>query len=204
VAGSSISDRSLKQSLSEDVARVASWIASYFTSITIDPLLGVAISLSFTSLMVLRKLGMIIKKRKISNFLRDVQEEIISLDLEIEKIKKELSYLSQAREKVADEARKISLEDEIRATRLRLKSAEDRKLYLEALLRSLKVIESLRHKYGDEVDKIFDKVVDLSVKASEGELKEKEINDVVRRLSSLTDVPDFPYLLLEVAKEKLG
>ncbi|MEM4830197.1 MAG: hypothetical protein QW417_05065 [Zestosphaera sp.] len=204
MAGSSISDRSLKQSLSEDVARVASWLASYFTGITIDPLLGVAISLSFASLMVLRKLGMFVKKRKISNFLRDVQEEIISLDLEIEKIKKELSYWSQAREKVADEARKISLEDEISATRLRLKSAEDRKLYLEALLRSLKVIESLRYKYGDEIDEIFDKVVDLSVKASEGELKEKEINDVVRRLSSLTDVPDFPYLLLEVVKEKLG
>ncbi|MEM1646435.1 MAG: hypothetical protein QXL96_11385 [Ignisphaera sp.] len=105
---------------------------------------------------------------------------------------------------VGDESKKISIEDQLRTDANRLKELTSIKLYFETLIRAIQVIEPLRHVHGNKIDKIYDRIIDLSNKASDGKISEKEVNEIINRFSSLIDgVPEFPYILLEVAEEKL-
>jgi len=196
--------RVIKESVVEGVVRISSWIVTQLATYIISPKLGSAISLAIVSVFALRKFGVAIKMRSRENFLEYVKNKIIELEMEIDSIKKKISILNQAYGEVGDESKKISIEDQLRTDASRLKELTSIKLYFETLIRAIQVIEPLRHIHGDRIDKIYDRIIDLSNKASDGKISEKEVNEIINRFSSLIDgVPEFPYILLEVAEEKL-
>lgn len=188
----------------EGLVKLGAWLTTQVISRAVSPTLGLAVSLAMVSYFALRKIGIAIKMYDRKNFLETVKEEIIKLELKIDKINEKISILKQAYMEVNDEAKKNSIEEQIRADTICLKNITNRKLYLETLMRAIQVIESYRHEHGDKVDELIDKVIDLSEKATEGKISEKEVNEVITKFSSLIDSePDFPYVLLTVAEEKL-
>ncbi|MEM4061957.1 MAG: hypothetical protein QXY11_03780 [Desulfurococcaceae archaeon] len=188
----------------EGLVKLGAWLTTQVISRAVSPTLGLAVSLAMVSYFALRKIGIAIKMYDRKNFLETVKNEIIKLELKIDKINEKISILKQAYMEVNDEAKKNSIEEQIRADTICLKNITNRKLYLETLMRAIQVIESYRHEHGDKVDELIDKVIDLSEKATEGKISEKEVNEVITKFSSLIDSePDFPYVLLTVAEEKL-
>ena|GEM_PF-2505431 len=194
----------VKKNVIESLVKLNTWITSQVVSRVVSPNLGLAISIALVSFFALRKIGVAIALHDRNKFFETVKSEIIKLELKIDKINEKISILKQAYMEVDEEIKKSSLEEQIRADTICLKKITNRKQYLEALVRAIQVIESCRHEYGDKVDKIYDKIIDLSEKAVEGKISEKEVNEVIAEFSSLIDSePEFPYILLTIAEEKL-
>ncbi|MEM1668774.1 MAG: hypothetical protein QXM53_08970, partial [Thermofilaceae archaeon] len=162
----------------EGLVKLGAWLTTQVISRAVSPTLGLAVSLAMVSYFALRKIGIAIKMYDRKNFLETVKNEIIKLELKIDKINEKISILKQAYMEVNDEAKKNSIEEQIRADTICLKNITNRKLYLETLMRAIQVIESYRHEHGDKVDELIDKVIDLSEKATEGKISEKEVNEV--------------------------
>lgn len=196
--------RSLREIFAEDVARIGGWITSQLVTHMVSPTLGLATSIAFISLFALRRIGIAIRNRGREGFLEYVRSEIESLQIEIDRIKEHISRLRQAYKDVKEEDKKISFEKQLEAEESRLRELVNIRLYFESLLSAIRVIEPLRHVHGDKVDKVYDRIIELSIRASEGRIGEKDLNDVIDRIGRLVDsVPDFPYILLEVARERL-
>lgn len=194
----------VKENIVDALSRIASWIMTQLATYMLNPMVGTALSLSFVSIFALRKLKKVYEIRKKENFLEYVKNEIIELEMKIEGVEKKISLLKQAYKDVKEEHKRISFEEQLRTEMNRLKELLDTKYYFETIMRSIQIIEPLRHKYGDKVDEIYSKVIDLANKASEGKITDKDVKEVINKLSYLMDnTPDFSQTLLEVAEEKL-
>lgn len=194
----------VKENIVDALSRIASWIMTQLATYMLNPMVGSALSLSFISIFALRKLKKAYEIRKKENFLEYVKNEIIELEMKIEGVEKKISLLKQAYKDVKEEHKRISFEEQLRTEMNRLKELLDTKYYFETIMRSIQIIEPLRHIYGDKVDEIYSKVIDLANKASEGKVTDKDVKEVINKLGYLMDnTPDFSQTLLEVAEEKL-
>lgn len=197
--------RSLKHSLKEELLRLGTKISAMIVGAVIDPRLGLALSIVTTSIIGLRKLGVFIKKRRLSEHMEDLKTEIPMLEKEYEDRIKEKEYQETTLRETKDELKRILIKNRVEAIMLELKNIIDRRCYDESLLCALKFIESLRYKYGEEVDKVYEKTIELSIKASEGKLKDEEVNEIIEKIKDLMDKQsDFPSVLLMIAKEELS
>lgn len=207
MAPSTSNASSIKENVIEGISKIASWITTQLATYMLDPKVGTALSLIFISIFALRKFKKAIiirKKEKFIKYIERVKNKIIELQSEIEKSGKLIPMLQQAHSDVKEEYKRISIEEQLRTEDIRLKELVSIKLYYETILRAIRVVEPLRHKHGDKVDEIYQKIIDLSNKAVEGKITEKDVKKVIEIFDSLIDnVPDFPQVLLEIAEEKL-
>lgn len=205
MGGSENHPSEFKKSLLEGMSMLSRWIVSQLASLAISPLVGMALSIIFVSVFALMKFKRAFDIRRVQNFYEYVENKVIELELEIRKVEESISLLQDALKSVREEHRKISFEEQLRAETANLKQLVDIKLYYESLLGALRVVESQRHVYGDKVDEMLSKIVDLAIKASEGKVDDKGLKELVERFGNMIDnVPDFPSILLEVVDEKLG
>lgn len=190
--------------VNEALFAIGKWISVQLFTYGIAPIAGSALSILFTSTFALIKLRRAMRLREKQSFLEYVENEIITLEDEIRKLEEKISLVKDAYQTIKEEHRKISFEEELRTLLNQLRELVNIKLYFESIRRSLQVIEPLRHLYGDKIDEIYFKVIDLADKAVEGRVKDKELRDLIDKISYYLDsIPDFPQILLEVAEENL-
>lgn len=193
-----------RENVKECLFALGRLISAQLTTYTISPIVGSAISVILTSIFALNKLRKAIRLSKKQNFLDYVEKEIIIIEDEIRRLEEKISMLKEIYQGIKEEHRKISLEEQLRVLLNQLKELVKIKLYFESIKRSLQVIEPLRHLYGDKIDEIYFKVMDLANKASEGKIKEKEIKELIDKVDYYMDnIPDFPQILLETTEENL-
>lgn len=205
MANSSDAPKPLREIVSEAVARIGGWAVSQLATYMMSPKLGLAVSIAVVSILALRRAGVAIRMRKREKLLEYVRDKVVDIQLEIDQVKERISLLNQAYRDVKEEDKKVSIERQLETAKCRLEKLNKIKSYFESLLNAIESIEPLRHIYGDEVDKVYEKISELSVKASEGKISEEDLSEAVERISHLADsTPDFPHVLLEVAREKLG
>lgn len=193
-----------KKNIIEGIYRLSSWLTTQFATYAISPIIGTAISIIFVSTFAITKFKRAFDIKKIHNFYEYVKNKVIELELEIMRVEERISLLRAALKDVGEEYKKVSIEEQLKTETTALKQLTILKLYHESLLRAMYVIEPLRHIYGDKVDELYLKIIDLSIKASQGEIEDKDLKVLIEKIDNMiNNVSDFPKILLEVVDEKL-
>lgn len=193
-----------RELIKDALVAIGRFISIQAATYTIAPIAGTALSIIFVSSFALGRCRKAIKLLKKESFIEYVENKIIELEDEIRELEKKISMMKEVYQAIKEEHRKISFEEQLRVLLNQLKELVNIKLYFESIRRSLQVIEPLRHLYGNKIDEIYIKIIDMANKASEGKIKEKEIKELIEKISFYIDnIPDFPQVLLEAAEESL-
>ena len=195
---------SLKEAIKGELSRIPGSLINYFATLTLGQQVYLPVSIATLLLtMLLRMKGWRMKISR-EKFLEEIEDEIIGLNIEMEKHRKDERTLMKAL-KVASEDSKFRIENELRAERDRIRILEERIVYLETLHSSLKTIETLSYKYGKQVDKIYGKIIEVAKKLDRGDIKDVSIENTLKELMKMREkTPEFPYILREIIKDKLS
>jgi hypothetical protein len=166
----------LKKLVMDNISGLAKWITTGSLASIGYPTIGIAASFGATAIILLAKLGLILKADTPNEFQDKINKQIIEHDLKIRQEQQKLQLLEEAWNKETDPARRQSLEDEIKTSRMKLEALTSRKLYLETLKRSLTAIETLAIKYGANTQDIYKKLLKTYQKLEKTDITDKEAN----------------------------
>lgn len=194
----------LSHIIKQELLNIPVLLTRYFFTLTLDPQLYLPASLATTLLAILLRLKGWRGKLPPERFLEEVEDDLIHLNIKVNQHKGEAQTLVKALE-VAPENSKFRIENELDAEMERIRVLEERIVYLETLYSSLKTIEILRHKYGEQVDKVYEKIILVSKRIEEGRIKDTSLENVFEDLIKLREkTPEFPYIIRETIKDKLS
>lgn len=187
--------KDVKKHLKDAIERLSGWVVSQLITLKVDPRLGLLASAIFTSVYFIRKLGIIVQNIKVENLLESIEDQLIAIiidleltDSEIERCRKQLNEEKSASKR---ESLLRKIEDEIR----RKEVLEGYRAYFEALLGSIRIIETYGHIHGNKINEILMKVIELSEKALQRRIDEEEIKKVLDELDELSKIPELPEIL---------
>lgn len=194
----------LKNIIRESVSRITDFLLEYFVTLTMGPQARLPASLATTSLIILWRIGGMRKGISQERFFEQVENEIISLSFEIKEHERTKQNLEKVWENASEDIRQ-RIEKELEAERIRLNILRERLIYLEVLLSTLKTIETLKYKYGEQVIQVYKRAVNIASKIEEGIIRSEDIEKELEKLIGIREkLPEFPYILKEIIEGMLS